>query len=173
MCSWDSVCVCVFVLETEALSGQPAGEPENLHLLLFPRRQQKESISEKAEGCHGEQWGTVTNTSGTKVRWSQEKLRNITKEAKEERWARLLLSFALPLSRVLSQQHDQGLTLLWWQLLAAVEKTDQFGLSFRRSPAMLPMTPRNIQLLGSTEGGWRAPKETNCSFPKWELEPSE
>lgn len=51
-----------------------------------------------------------------------------------------------------SQQHDQGLTLLWWQLLAAVEKTDQFGFSLRRSPAMLPMTPQNIQLLGSTEG---------------------
>lgn len=77
------------------------------------------------------------------------------------------------ISHVLSQRHDQGLTLLWWQLLAAVEKTDQFGLSLRRSPAMLPMTPRNIQLLGSTEGGWRAPKETNCSFPKWGLEPSE
>lgn len=51
-----------------------------------------------------------------------------------------------------SQQHDQGLTLLWWQLLAAVEKTDQFGFSLRRSPAMLPMTPQNIQLLGSAEG---------------------
>lgn len=51
-----------------------------------------------------------------------------------------------------SQQHDQGLTLFWWQLLAAVEKTDQFGFSLRRSPAMLPMTLQNIQLLGSTEG---------------------
>lgn len=31
-----------------------------------------------------------------------------------------------------SLQHDQGLTALWWQLLAAVEKADQFGFSFRR-----------------------------------------
>lgn len=51
-----------------------------------------------------------------------------------------------------SQKHDQGLTLLWWQLLATIEKTDQFGFSLQHSPAMLPMTPQNIQLLGSTEG---------------------
>lgn len=70
------------------------------------------------------------------------------------RFVCLSVYMPLSLSCVLcgSQQHDQGLTLLWWQLLAAVEKTDQFGFSLRRSPAMLPMTPQNIQLLGSTEG---------------------
>lgn len=41
---------------------------------------------------------------------------------------------------------------IMWQLLAAVEKADQFGFSFRCGPATLPMTPQNIQLLGSTEG---------------------
>lgn len=47
-----------------------------------------------------------------------------------------------------SQQHDQGLTLLQRQLLAAAEKTGQFGISIQRKPAMLPMTLANIQLLG-------------------------
>lgn len=56
-----------------------------------------------------------------------------------------------------SQQHDQGLTLLWRQLLATAEKAGQFGNSIQRNPAMLPMTLQNIQLLGSTvdAGGHR------------------
>lgn len=49
-----------------------------------------------------------------------------------------------------SQQHDQGLTLLQRQLLAAAEKTGQFGISIQPKPAMLPMTLQNIQLLGTT-----------------------
>lgn len=49
-----------------------------------------------------------------------------------------------------SRQHDQGLTLLQQRLLAAAEKTGQFGISIQRKHAMLPMTLQNIQLLGTT-----------------------
>lgn len=62
-----------------------------------------------------------------------------------EDWPRLPCFLLLPGS----QQHDQGLTLLWRQLLAMAEKAGQFGNSIQRNPAMLPMTLQNIQLLGS------------------------
>lgn len=58
-----------------------------------------------------------------------------------------------------SQQRDQGLTSLWWQLLATFKKTNQFGFPVQQSRAVLPMTPQNIQLLGSADGGWRAPRD--------------
>lgn len=63
-----------------------------------------------------------------------------------EDWPRLPCFLLLPGS----QQHDQGLTLLWRQLLDTAEKAGQFGNSIQRNPAMLPMTLQNIQLLGST-----------------------
>lgn len=64
------------------------------------------------------------------------------------------------------QQHDWGLTLLWWQLLATVEKTDQFGFSSQHSPAMPPMSPHKHSAAWQHGRGWRATKETNCSFSK-------
>lgn len=52
-----------------------------------------------------------------------------------EDWPRLPCFLLLPGS----QQHDQGLTLLWRQLLATAEKAGQFGNSIQRNPAMLPI----------------------------------
>lgn len=36
--------------------------------------------------------------------------------------------------------------------MATFKKTYQFGFSLQQSPAALPMTPQNIQLLGSADG---------------------
>lgn len=40
-----------------------------------------------------------------------------------------------------------------------LKRPNQFGFPLQQSRAALPMTPQNIQLLGSADGGWRAPRD--------------
>lgn len=70
-----------------------------------------------------------------------------------------------------SQRHDQGLTLLQQQLLAAAEKTGQFGIAIQRKPAMLPNAHDSAKHSAAWHHrkSWRATKEVNCGVSKWGL----
>lgn len=151
------VCVRVFVPYMKAVSGELRESWETCTCYCFQDSPERE-IGEKAEMWQSKM---VLRDINREIGGdSDSKMKSSEEEGCVNRVCLTLCVLAcVSLCCVFngSQQRDQGLTVLWWQLLAAVEKADQFGFSFRRSPAMLPMTLQNIQLLGSTKeaGGHR------------------
>lgn len=144
-CAPETDFVHVFELQAEALSGQPGREAENLHLLLLPKRQQnKSSDAVKSKGV---------------VRQIKKKERGKSKRGErneEDGYSRDGL-VCPPVFASISVLCALWITTTWSRrnfiMVAAFGcSLKDWSIWLRHGPAMLPMTPQNIQLLGSTEG---------------------
>lgn len=145
-CAPETDFVHVFELQAEALSGQPGREAENLHLLLLPKRQQNKS-SDAVESK-----GVVRQIKKKKERGKSKR----GERDEEDGYSRDGL-VCPPVFASISVLCALWITKTWSRrnfiMVAAFGcSLKDWSIWLRHSPAMLPMTPQNIQLLGSTEG---------------------
>lgn len=150
-CRWLCLCLCVWVCvwtrgTVEAVTGQPkrVRKPAPVTGVKIVQRE----FGEKRRDTVAEKGG---ERDKRRKRWRYWQQNEETERRRNELGGFVYLPLSLLCAWWITTTWSRP-NCIMWQLLAAVEKADQFGFSFRCSPAMLPMTPQNIQLLGSTEG---------------------